>query len=101
MWSAGLQPVKFCENTSQFEKGPTGRVLVDRFLRIQFNADLVDGEFASQGMGLGGRLYGIGDAVVNAEAPLVPLASVAEQQADYLSRTQFLFFTYSHSSHRY
>ena len=88
VWSAGLQPVKFCENTSQFARGPTGRVLVDRFLRIQLNSDLVDGEFASQGMGLGGRLYGIGDAVVNAEAPLVPLASVAEQQADYLSRVR-------------
>jgi NADH:ubiquinone reductase (non-electrogenic) len=85
VWSAGLRPVKFCDNTAQFQKGPTGRVLVDRFLRVQLNPDLVDGEYASQGLGLAGRVYGIGDAVVNAEAPLVPLASVAEQQADYLS----------------
>lgn len=95
VWSAGLSSVKFVSQSHIFEKGPTGRILVDRFLRVALNEELVadaDGaidkrprHYVSQGLGLGGRIYAIGDCAANREAPLAPLASVAEQQADYLA----------------
>ena len=86
VWSAGLSPTKFVSNCDVFEKGPTGRIMIDRFLRTSIRpAALGQTQFASQGLGLGGRIYALGDCAANVEAPLTPLASVAEQQADYLA----------------
>ena len=125
VWKAGLSQVKLVENTPEFERGPTGRILVNKFLRAKFTCTAMGGggggssgdgdsegamaiakakatakvkgtgEGAAAGGGEddlaywaeahGGRVYAMGDCAANPDAPLAPLASVAEQQADYLA----------------
>lgn len=73
VWSAGLTNVKFVDGTDILEKGPTGRILTDRFLRVSLKqAQSSQSLFPSQGMGLAGRIYAIGDCAVNQDAPVRP-----------------------------
>ncbi|CAJ1949219.1 unnamed protein product [Cylindrotheca closterium] len=70
LWSAGLAPVKFVEESGL--KLDRGKVVVDRYLRVP---------------GQNGRIMALGDCAVPAEGegtPLPPTASVAEQQAYYI-----------------
>jgi NADH dehydrogenase FAD-containing subunit len=69
VWSAGLAPTRFA-NGLGLPKGAGGKLAVDEFLRVP---------------GLRGRVFALGDCAVNAEKPLPPLASVAEQQGQYLA----------------
>ena len=126
VWNAGLSQVKLVENTPEFDRGPTGRILVNKFLRAKFTStamgggdggDSGDGDSDVGAMAItkakakakvkgtdegaatggdeddlaywaeahGGRVYAMGDCAANPDAPLAPLASVAEQQADYLA----------------
>ena len=66
VWSAGLAPVKFTQNCGLPTHARTKRILVDEFLRVE---------------GLRGRVFALGDCA----GGLPPLASVAEQQGQYLA----------------
>lgn len=70
VWSAGLAPVKFVQNSGLplHERG--GRIIVDEYLRVQ---------------GANGRVFALGDCAGLESAPLPPTASVAEQQGQYLA----------------
>eukprot|EP00035_Acanthoeca_spectabilis_P037029 m.43202 g.43202 ORF g.43202 m.43202 type:complete len:471 (+) comp8401_c0_seq2:122-1534(+) len=70
VWSAGLSPVKFVESLP-FERGPTGRILVDAKLQV---------------LGYEERIWALGDCAANQDKPLAALAQVAEQQARYVAR---------------
>ena len=70
VWSAGLTQVKFVEGIECWQKGPSGRLIVDDFQRIP---------------GTKGRVMAIGDCCANESGALVPLAQVAEQQGKYLA----------------
>ena len=120
VWSAGLAQVKLVERAAELRKGPTGRILVNKFLRAKFDqsvdaadwsycggssssssssssgadgdgigetgdGDGVDFEARQWAEASGGRVYALGDCAVNVDAPLAPLAQVAEQQGDYLA----------------
>ena len=80
VWSAGLAQVKLVANSCEsLRKGPTGRLLVDKFLRTKAETDAgVPAEHTR-------RVFALGDCAVNEDGPLAPLAQVAEQQADYLA----------------
>jgi len=69
VWSAGLAPIRFIDNCGlpQHERG--GRLTVDPTLRVTGHD----------------RLFSLGDCAADSEAPLPPIASVAEQQGQYLS----------------
>ena len=69
MWSAGLAPVKFVSG-APFGHERSGRIEVDPYLRVV-------GE---------DRVFALGDCAADAERPLPPTASVAEQQGAYLAR---------------
>lgn len=70
VWSAGLAPVKFVQDSGlDLDRG---KILVDRYLRVP---------------GQNGRVMALGDCAKFAEGegpPLPPTASVAEQQAYYI-----------------
>lgn len=69
IWSAGLSPVKFVQN-SGLPLSKQGRILTDKYLRVS---------------GTKGRFFAIGDcATIKDQDPLPPTASVAEQQAYYV-----------------
>jgi NADH dehydrogenase FAD-containing subunit len=70
VWSAGLTPVKFIERCSLPKHERGGRLLIDDTLRVPGSA---------------GRVFALGDCAANADIPLPPLASVAEQQGQYLA----------------
>jgi len=70
VWSAGLAPVKFVKDAILPKHERSGRLIVDEYLRVS---------------GLKGRVFAFGDCARNETSPLLPLASVAEQQAQYLS----------------
>lgn len=70
VWSAGLAPVKFTENCNLPMDSKNGRIVIDDYLRVQ---------------GQGGRIFALGDCATHLEKPLPPLASVAEQQGQYLA----------------
>lgn len=63
VWSTGLAPVEIVENMKNLKK-ERGRIVVDALLRVPG----VDSVFA------------MGDAAINPERPLGPLAQVADQQ---------------------
>ena len=69
VWSAGLQPIKFV-GSLDMEKGPTGRILTDRTLRVKGEEDI----------------FAFGDCAVVEEEPLPPIAQAALQQAKYLAQ---------------
>lgn len=78
VWSAGLAPVKFVEE-SGLELN-RGKILVDRYLRV---------------LGQNGRIMALGDCAMPAEGegtPLPPTASVAEQEAYYLGDCLNLYY---------
>jgi len=69
VWSAGLAPIKFVENSGlPLQRG--GRIIVDEYLRVQ---------------GANGRVFALGDCAGLESGPLPPTASVAEQQGQYLA----------------
>ncbi|GAB5354770.1 hypothetical protein AAMO2058_000147900 [Amorphochlora amoebiformis] len=70
VWSAGLKQVNFIEAVG-LKHGPTGRLLVDQYLRVHDQED---------------RILAIGDCAVCEEEPLPALAKVAEQQAKYVAK---------------
>ena len=71
VWSAGLAPVKFVEGLpDRVPKARGGRLVTDGYLRVP---------------GTGGRVFAIGDCASPEDAPLPPIASVAEQQGQYLA----------------
>ena len=68
VWSAGLAPVKFVEDSGlNMERG---RIIVDEYLRVP-------GQY--------GRVFAAGDCATQPGNALPPTASVAEQQALYLA----------------
>jgi len=67
VWSAGLAPIKFVEN-SKFVRAGQGRIVVDSYLRVP--------EYD--------RIFAVGDCAVINNNPLPPTANVAEQQGAYL-----------------
>eukprot|EP01065_Artemidia_motanka_P037567 TRINITY_DN4628_c4_g1_i1.p1 TRINITY_DN4628_c4_g1~~TRINITY_DN4628_c4_g1_i1.p1 ORF type:complete len:456 (+),score=167.15 TRINITY_DN4628_c4_g1_i1:82-1449(+) len=69
VWSAGLQPVRFVKGLD-LARGPTGRLLVDEFLRVP---------------GMDGRVFAFGDCAVVESQPLPPIAQAALQQAKHVS----------------
>ena len=73
VWSAGLAPVKLVEGTTLPKlRGVARSVAVqhDEYLRVP---------------GLRGRVFALGDCATGEASPLPPLASVAEQQGQYLA----------------
>lgn len=67
VWSAGLAPVKFVEDSGlQLQRG---RIVVDEYLRVPGHE----------------RVFALGDCAALVSGPLPPTASVAEQQATYLA----------------
>lgn len=68
VWSAGLAPIRFV-NGLDLPKS-RGKISIDDYLRVP---------------GCKGRIFALGDCAVNESSPLPPLASVAEQQAQYLA----------------
>ena len=82
IWSTGIGTTEFI-NSLNFKKSKNGRILVDDKLRvIDLNNKVNDSIFA------------IGDACINEDSPLPPLAQVAEQQgkflANYLNNINYL-----------
>jgi len=85
IWSAGLAPVKFIENSSNFlelsQKGK--KIITDEYLRVKNK---------------NGRIFAMGDcATIHTEdtvrtSPLPATASVAEQQALYLAECFNLYY---------
>lgn len=78
LWSAGLAPVKFVEESNL--EVSRGKVLVDKYLRVP---------------GQKGRILALGDCATFAEGegmPLPPTASVAEQQAYYIADCFNLYY---------
>jgi NADH dehydrogenase FAD-containing subunit len=69
VWSAGLAPVKFVQNSGLQLHARGGRIIVDDYLRVP---------------GSNGRVFALGDCAGHQTAQLPPTASVAEQQAQYL-----------------
>jgi NADH dehydrogenase FAD-containing subunit len=74
VWSAGLAPVKFTSNSTNFIKGPGGRIVVDEYLRV-----------VGPGGGVHSRAFALGDCAIDPAKPLPPTASAAEQQGSYLA----------------
>lgn len=68
VWSAGLSPVKLVANSDL--RLDRSRVVVDDYLRVP---------------GAKGRVFSLGDCATNPDSSLPPTATVAEQQALYLS----------------
>jgi len=68
VWSAGLAPVRFIDGLDVAK--PRGKVAVDDYLRVPNHK---------------GRIFALGDCAVTESSPLPPLASVAEQQGQYLA----------------
>ena len=69
VWSAGLAQTKMVESC-ELPKHRGGRVVVDDYLRLP---------------GLRGRVFALGDCAGGEDGVLPPLASVAEQQGQYLA----------------
>lgn len=69
VWSAGLAPIRFIQEMD-CQKNRGGKLAIDEYLRVP---------------GLKGRVFGLGDCASLDSHPLPPLASVAEQQGQYLS----------------
>lgn len=75
VWSAGLAPVNLVANSNLMLDG--GRISVDDYLRVP---------------GVGGRVYALGDCAATPDH-LPPTATVAEQQALYLSDCFNLYYS--------
>ena len=75
VWSAGLAPVNLVANSNLMLDG--GRISVDDYLRVP---------------GAGGRVYALGDCAATPDH-LPPTATVAEQQALYLSDCFNLYYS--------
>lgn len=75
VWSAGLAPVNFVNDTGfELERG---RIVVDEYLRVP---------------GEKGRIFAAGDCATQPGKSLPPTASVAEQQAIYLADSFNLYY---------
>merc|ERR1719223_2120381 len=68
VWSAGLAPIRFIEGLDV--ANARGKVAVDDYLRVPSHK---------------GRIFALGDCAVAESGGLPPLASVAEQQGQYLA----------------
>jgi NADH dehydrogenase/NADH:ubiquinone reductase (non-electrogenic) len=68
VWSAGLAPIRFV-NGLEVAKN-RGKVAIDEYLRVPDSK---------------GRIFALGDCAEALSGPLPPLASVAEQQGQYLA----------------
>lgn len=75
VWSAGLAPVKFIENSNLDLS--RGKIIVDKYLRVP---------------GKNGRILALGDCATLADHNLPPTASVAEQQAYYIADCFNLYY---------
>tara|TARA_B100000963_G_scaffold34852_1_gene25902 strand:+ start:2731 stop:4311 length:1581 start_codon:yes stop_codon:yes gene_type:complete len=72
VWSTGIGATDFI-NSLSFNKSKNGRINVDGFMRVYENNKINN------------NIYALGDACVNEENPLPPLAQVAEQQGKFLA----------------
>jgi len=77
IWSAGLAPVKFIENSSSLELSRGQKIITDEYLRVKNHQ---------------GRIFAMGDCATTTTAPLPATASVAEQQAHYLADCFNLYY---------
>jgi NADH dehydrogenase/NADH:ubiquinone reductase (non-electrogenic) len=71
VWSAGLRPVRFTQQLDPAIKSKSGRILTDKFLRVQHQE---------------GKVWAIGDCAEIEGNALPQLAQVAQQQARYVSK---------------